>query len=390
MRALDEGYHVNLKRMYDFLGIGYTTQKFIYSLSKQSAPDGSKRSYFIHSSSNHQLPPPRPADQGIVAWGLQLLYVGVCYFWFTLCCFVVKPRTAPESTADETLRSYLKRIRLPVRFTKDYLLPLMSSVTTCPHEALLDFPAQDATQYASRTYRQPHYTVIGGVQEVQGKLAKDIAVNLQATVKSVAKVGAKTQVTWTDSNGQDHISAFDHVVLAVTPNVVAQIYEPLREMMNMIPVISGESVIHRDTSAIADCSVALNRFFSKRPKARDTVQIMHINTGASSTESTHQQANVFVTNWPLSRLDPDKVMHRAKLMRVLRTPKSRIIINNFFPTNSKDQVLHTDDQNTWLNGNDNVWLVGSWCWDGMVLLEGCVVSAMRVGTALGVEIPWMH
>jgi hypothetical protein len=42
----------------------------------------------------------------------------------------------------------------------------------------------------------------------------------------------------------------------------------------------------------------------------------------------------------------------------------------------------------WRSGDDNVYLVGGWCWDGMVLLEGCVVSAMRVADALGVEVPW--
>lgn len=43
---------------------------------------------------------------------------------------------------------------------------------------------------------------------------------------------------------------------------------------------------------------------------------------------------------------------------------------------------------SWRNGDGNVWLVGAWCWDGMVLLEGCVVSAMRVASDLGVDVSW--
>ncbi|KAH0602386.1 uncharacterized protein H6S33_008725 [Morchella sextelata] len=35
-----------------------------------------------------------------------------------------------------------------------------------------------------------------------------------------------------------------------------------------------------------------------------------------------------------------------------------------------------------------VWVVGGWAWDGMVLLEGCVVSAMRVARDFGVEVEW--
>jgi hypothetical protein len=42
----------------------------------------------------------------------------------------------------------------------------------------------------------------------------------------------------------------------------------------------------------------------------------------------------------------------------------------------------------WRNGDDNVYLVGGWRWDGMVLLEGCVVSAMRIADALGIDVPW--
>ena len=50
---------------------------------------------------------------------------------------------------------------------------------------------------------------------------------------------------------------------------------------------------------------------------------------------------------------------------------------------------HDEKKDLWRNGDGNVWLVGAWCWDGMVLLEGCVVSAMRVTRDLGVEVPWM-
>ena len=35
-----------------------------------------------------------------------------------------------------------------------------------------------------------------------------------------------------------------------------------------------------------------------------------------------------------------------------------------------------------------MYLAGGWCWDGMVLLEGCIVSAMRIARDLGVDVPW--
>ncbi|KAE8553845.1 hypothetical protein TMatcc_006670 [Talaromyces marneffei ATCC 18224] len=387
MRVLDNGFHVQLKRMYDFLGIGYTRQKFIYLLSKSSADNEKRRPYFLHSSSNHQVPPLRLRSQGYVEWVMQMIYLATCYFWFAFCCFYVKPKTDPISNEDETLRTYLERIRLPQRYVKDYFLPLMSGVTTCPHDALLDFPAIDITGYARGTYRQPHYAVLGGVQVVEKKVAKNLTVNLRATVTLVKNIGARSQVTWVDFDGESHSADFDHVIMAVTPNVVGALYGPLREAMKVIPVFSGESVVHRDQSVIAECSESLKRVAAK---AQGDVQVVHVHSNLQSTETAYGKASVFVTNFPVSLIKPDQIVHRARLNRVLRTPQSRRIINEIFAEVKKNSTLKDPEKDQiWRNGTDNVWLVGSWCWDGMVLLEGCVVSAMRVATSLGVDIPWM-
>lgn len=388
MRALDEGFHVNLKMMYDYLGIGYITQKFIYSLSSYSADTGKRsRPYFVHSSSNHRFPPIRPEGKSYVEWIMQLIYLAVCYFWFTACCFLVKPKLTPTSN-EETLQAYLKRIRLPWHFVKTYLLPLMSSVTTCSHDALLAFPALDAVNYAKKTYRQPHYTVIGGVHNVQSKLSKGLDVNFRATVTSVKSTGGRVEVTWVDSNKESFSSYFDHVVMAVTPDVVGTLFEPLRETMRVIPVVRGESVVHQDTSAIAECSRSLAKFSNESPKSCNQAQIMHISTDFSSTESIHQQLPLLVTNFPIAPIDQDKIVHRVRLTRVLRTPESRGIVNGIFSLD-QSELTALDSAPSWRNGNGNVWLVGAWCWDGMVLLEGCVVSAMRVAESLGVEVPWL-
>jgi predicted NAD/FAD-binding protein len=387
MRALDGGFHINLKKMYDYLGVGYITQKFLYSLSSHTVEGKKPRPYFLHSSSNHRLPPIRPAGSGYMEWIMQTIYLTVCYFWFTLCCFVVKPKLASSSTSEETLRVYLKRIRLPRRFVKDYMLPLMSSVTTCSHDALLDFPARDAIEYAKKTYRQPHYTVIGGVQEVQSKLSKELVINLGATVTSVKSIGAQVQLTWTDFSEKHRSSDFDHVIMAVTPDVVAALFEPLCELMHAIPVVRGEVVVHHDTSTIADCSQSLEKFNTKAQESHEQPQIMHISSDSSSTEATHEQSSLLVTSFPISPIDPDKVFHRTRLVRVLRTPQSREIVNDIFTQGQSERALPRKEP-LWRNGDGNVWLVGAWCWDGMVLLEGCVVSAMRVATSLRVEVPW--
>ena len=400
MRALDNGFHNNLKRMYDYLAVEYAVSKFIYPLSAVSSESqGSNKStpYYIHSSSNHQVPPIRPESQGYAAWILQIILLAVGYFWFTTCCFLVKPKPAATlpNQEDESFRQYLARIKLPRSFSRKYLLPLLSSVTTCPHDALLDFPAVDCVEYAKRTYRQPHYTAVGGVQSVQEKLSQDLTVHLNATVAAVQSVGTKVQVSWTDSKTNTVSSKdFDHVIMAVTPNVVGAIYEPLREVMGSIPVISGESVVHRDVSAIPDCGRNLEH--AQQQQRQQNRQTLHICSDFSHTESIHElPSSVFVTNFPITPIDPSKILHRAQLARVLRTPGSRKFVNGIFAVDSNSSNNNNSHEDTnqekeqvWRNGDGNVWLVGAWCWDGMVLLEGCVVSAMRVATSLGVEVPW--
>lgn len=243
--------------------------------------------------------------------------------------------------------------------------------------------------YARRTYRQPHYTVVGGVQNVQTKISNAQSVRLGAIVTQVENVGSKVQVTWTDLKSKEvHSKQFDHVVMAVTPNVVGAIYEPLRKLMSSIPVNQGEAVVHRDRSSIPDCSQSLGRFAAAARQSVDPTQILHICSNSSATEAIHEHpCSVLVTSFPIAPIDPAKVIHRARLTRVLRTPQSRKIVNRIFGGNP--QHAYQEKEKSWSNGTGNVWLAGAWCWDGMVLLEGCVVSAMRVAASLDVEVPWL-
>lgn len=92
-----------------------------------------------------------------------------------------------------------------------------------------------------------------------------------------------------------------------------------------------------------------------------------------------------MTTNPIFHPDQSKVIRSARFTRVLRSPHSRMLVNSIFqdPLNRSSSALHS-----WRSGDDGVYLAGGWCWDGMVLLEGCIVSAMRVAKDLEVCIPW--
>lgn len=100
------------------------------------------------------------------------------------------------------------------------------------------------------------------------------------------------------------------------------------------------------------------------------------------------------------------IIHRTCFTRVLRTVSSRRAVNWIFSSRGKQQwqrqcqeprLLGHDEEGSedhdldhvaWRNGDDGIYLVGGWCWDGMVLLEGCVVSAARVAEEMGATVPW--
>ncbi|KAH8428818.1 uncharacterized protein LDX57_006497 [Aspergillus melleus] len=395
MRVFAGGYYENLKRMYEYLNIKFISPRFIYTLSTLPRAQGEQVSpHFIHSSNNHRIPPLRPAGSSFGTWIVELIYLAICYFWFTACCFWVTPRMAHTFGEEESFRQYLERIRLPQYYVKNYLLPLVSSVTTCTHDAVLSFPAIDIVEYERRTFRKPHFLVLGGVRKVQEKLAEKQKVHYGAKVSEVKDIGNnKVQVSWTTRDGQAHAKSFDYAIMAVTPDVVGAIFSPLRKAMTGIPTTFVESVVHYDFSRISGCSTSLKQQMRSEQSSTSAgfspAQPIHICSSSSASESVHEHpSSALITTYPIAPIDPAKVIHRAKFTRVLRTTESRDIVNRVINIKPSQHILD-EKQQSWRNGDGNVFLVGGWCWDGMVMLEGCIFSAMRVAKCLDVEIPWV-
>jgi predicted NAD/FAD-binding protein len=381
MRAFAGGFYSNLKALYDHLKVPYHSQPFLFEFARPKNTSSNKyASYFVHASNLHQRAP-RPGAVGMMQYLVEVLYLIACYSWFSLCCFMAAPYTG------ETLRQYLERTRTPQRFVTYYLLPLISGVTTCPHEALLKFPASDITEYKRRTNGAPHYTVSDGVRSVQQRLIRGIDHELGAFVKAVEPQEKGVKVSWEKDGKSLHTEYFDRVILAVAPDVVGLVFQPLRHHMARMPTALVESVVHNDRSILDETNSA------RTAVERHGAQLIRLRTTTDETprtESHHvQSCGAIVTTCPYTPLEPSLVLHSAKFTRVLRSPESQRIVNAIF---SSGQRVCGDDKSVpqWRNGDDNVYLAGGWCWDGMVLLEGCVVSAMRIANALGVEVPWSN
>lgn len=366
--------------MYDFLGVRYHSQRFVYRFQDTVSRRG-KDCYFIHSSNNHELPPLRPEGMRLITWMMEIIYVAFCYLWWSICCFWLPPTTDPHC---ESLDEYIQRILLPRNFVNFYLLPLLASVSTCSHKALLQFPARDLTEYKRRSAGGHHYTA-SSLNEVQQTLGSGLDARFCATVINIEVLeDHRLKVMWNASE-KIHEEIFDEVVLAVAPSIAGKIYQPLEHIARQIPTTTTQSVVQSGPLRHAINGTARG-LPSEGTRAAQTI---HFRTSArlGQTESIHvQESGAMVTTCPFDDLSSaQNVLKSVDIPRVLRTPRSRQIVNSIF---GETVSLLDEKRLNWRNGDSGVWLVGGWCWDGMVLLEGCIVSAMRVASALNVEIPW--
>jgi hypothetical protein len=235
-----------------------------------------------------------------------------------------------------------------------------------------------------------HYVVFNGVRTVQDKLAKGIACEFSAVVSAVEPLSNGVKLRWKLIKGAKEgalsEAVFDRVILAVSPDVVGRIFDPLRCDMNRIPTTQVQSVVHSDQPIFTMTDA--EKGHSKR-KAQP-IYLQTSTEGPHRTAAIHlQPSGVVVTTCPLSPIEPARIIQSSHFTRVLRTPESRQIVNTIFgATSNRPNNTNKKVESQWHNGDGNVWLVGGWCWDGMVLLEGCVTSAMRVADVFGVDIPW--
>ncbi|KAJ5875697.1 uncharacterized protein N7473_013044 [Penicillium subrubescens] len=405
MRAFAGGFYRNLVRMYDYLGVKYHEQPFLFSFTKLPKRQQSSSTtscipgpQMVYASNFHQIPPiPRTSD--LIHWCVEAVYAVLCYLWFTFCCFFIAPYAENLQTGQlsETFDHYLRRVWVPQHYVANYLLPLISSVCTCSHQELLNFPASDVLEYKRRTHRQQHFVVSAGVQCVQPKLLEGVELRLGVNLTHVIPRHNGVQIKYSTEDGKHSSEYFDLVVLAVSPDVAASLFPAVNSQLSAIPTTTVETVAHTDESTIRPMlSATANPTSIKcskelRGSYNLGTQRIHLLSNGTITEAVHEQSNsILVTTNPLFPLDKSKIIRSASFIRVLRSPLSRLLVNSIFQDRGEPKKLSesTSAVNSWRNGDNGVYLAGGWCWDGMVLLEGCIVSAMRVATDLGVAVPW--
>ncbi|QPG94147.1 hypothetical protein C2857_004967 [Epichloe festucae Fl1] len=420
-RSFCRGYYANLCRMYDYLGIQFQQISLIWifatasttAASETPSPKGAEMmsgSYFIYG---------KGWDGLTLLWRhswckgtrqiLETFYLVFCHVWFYACCLLVKPRAVRRkakvvsdssfkdpSVCEESLGDYLQRIRLSQWYMRKYLLPVVSAICSCPHTEALDFPASDITGFVKGSFRQKFFVNKDGINRVQSRLSEGIKdVRLQARVLKVHPVDGKVLVRWQwTEDGSDQIleELFDRAVLAMAPNIAASIFDQSKPMLSQIPTAS----IMNSLLALPSESISVVQEREHIPAGQCTyrggdIQTMIFRTNFSAniveSEALHYLPSgvIIKTSSLAGDAESRAVLYAVEFPRTLRTVESRSI-TGMITGESNRQCDESSE--AWYSGRDNVWVAGSWCWDGLVLLEGCVVSAMRVAKDFDVEIPW--
>ncbi|XWW98375.1 hypothetical protein V2A60_006375 [Cordyceps javanica] len=401
-RSVTRGYYPNLTQMYDYLRIPLRSVRYTFLYAEiassetraeprqpQSA-DPMAGAYFAFDNIYKPVLSAR-LNCGWLQQLCQVVFLAVCHAWFIAACFLVEPRVTGKTDTSESLQAYLRRTRVPQRFVDRHLLPVLGAICTCSHEQLLDFPASDVVNFMTRSSLQKTY-MTDGVHDLQSRLAHGIKdIRLQARVRKVERAGNGVLVQWDqlrDGNGSTSEQVFDRVVLAVTPNAAAKLFAPASYVLSSIPTAHIEATVidpsYKRVSVEERGTAPTGRLFSQNNHRQLMAFRTHFSEAVAQTEAWNYLPSGAICRtspFPYTS-DQGAVLHKAQFTRTLRTVESRSIVQRV--VSQKSPV----GGEAWVSGKDNVWVTGSWCWDGMVLLEGCVVSAMRVADEFGVGVPW--
>lgn len=423
MRVFSGEFYKSVWALIGHLGITADKRRFLFAYSNDD-----DRPYYIHPSNLHRFPPIlapfRSTLQNFLAF-VNLLFLSLCYIYFTLACHLVPPKVRDHrkgTTDTETLEEYAKRIHLPTPFLTAYVLPLFSSVASCSHEQFLNFPAFYVTNYKRLTQGATHCTV-PNMAEVEARLSAGLDVRVNTMVQKVERGTQGLAVTVSDrASGAETVEWFDNVVLAISPKAIGRVWPRSRWLVDQLVSSDVGVLIHNDQRAIEHLKSPATAAQQQAPHPSTTKQNLNpypalnwlgdssetltvrtracANNTVHITEATHvHPSGALITVWPKhADVDGDwstttaggggDRFHEVSFCRVAATVQSSYALAEALDGH-RGSVGMGDQEKRWRNGDDGVFVAGGWAWQGLALLEGCVRSGRVAAEGCGARCGWM-
>lgn len=337
-----------------------------------------------------------------------------------------------------TLSEFFKRYYIHEYFAYQVFVPLFAAVCTNSHQSMLQYPASDIlglcvspplfsfvtnfaydnlkTEYVALGVFEESYVAACGVQQVVKRLSAPLEhIHLKTQITSIqSDPSSRHRYRIQDEKEQSY--DIDHIIFATQGNQAANLLkhlahstpklkESLKDQIDMLSRFRYDSALvinHTDVRvlprnpshwralnlAVIDKSVDPGDSELIVPYPHDTTMATHI---LNMTHNQMPQEMIYMqTTNPCLSVDPEKVLSVAWFERATVTLESkRALQTGLFTLEDGEYELGP------CQGKNNIWFVGSYCWKGIPLLEGCVASAEYVvikGIAryegVSVNVPW--
>lgn len=130
-----------------------------------------------------------------------------------------------------------------------------------------------------------------------------------------------------------------------------------------------------DEAGASDCTMSYSNVQATHILERTHARLQQQQQAGSlptPTQDGEPSPLLLQTTNPLVQIDPSKVLSSAWYERAAVSSESKAVLGRFL----------LDETGGDSQGIDGVWFCGSWCAEGIPLLEGCVTSALQVVRAL--------
>ncbi|KAI8328636.1 hypothetical protein BC941DRAFT_385385 [Chlamydoabsidia padenii] len=348
-------------------------------------------------------------------------------------------RNPQHSVAKMTLGQWLKENHIHPYFIHQVFVPLFAAVCTNSWGAMLNYPASEVLEYMAMGLFQESYVVTQGIRQVVDRLAEPLThIHLGVHIKSI-QPDRKNGYRYVLQDEQDQTYEFDHIIFATQGNQAKRMLETcytsvrdhhnditnnnnnnnnsnsnddavlistLEAQLNMLKQFSYDTSLvinHTDTRLLPKDKThwrALNfaridHTIQPDPKndnkyiipfPHDTTMTTHIlnwthscfnnsDDDKSDEDDLSDRSLYLQTTNPCISPDPKHIISVSWFERATVTLASkRAIESDLFPT-----TVHNNNVTLGAcQGTNGIWFVGSYCWRGIPLLEGCVASAEKV------------
>ncbi|KAI7892438.1 uncharacterized protein EV154DRAFT_505148 [Mucor mucedo] len=439
MRSYMSGYYSHLSKLYEHLDIPAKKANFSFgwyrimqsAKKRQSSIDPSQvasytdhNSYLVYSGARTVGYLDMVTSNTITTFWDYLTEIGnflwrafvvaMSYVWImaiSLYFHHAGHLTDPDhSICNMTLGDFFKTYKFHPFFVHEIFVPLFAAVCTNSYDSMLKYPASDILEYMAVGLFQESYIVACGVQRVVQTISAPLKhVHLNTQIMSI-QPNKTTKFRLIDEHGENY--DVDHIIFATQGNQAISMLQAytnaLKEQsnslqaytesvqsvqlqMDMLKKFHYDSALvinHTDTRllptdpsnwralnlAIVDKSVDPGESHLIVPFPHDTTMATHI---LNMTHSSISKGSVYMqTTNPCLAVDPKKILSVTWFERATVTLQSKRALQDLFQT-TKDESEPTLGP---CQGKNGIWFVGSYCWKGIPLLEGCVASAESVVT----------